>query len=67
MASQDAKGKVGFSHPGPRMIFLGCAVLAAGSLLWSARFVRVLDAVLMGIGWALVAWGLFLTWRASRT
>jgi hypothetical protein len=59
--------KVGFSHPGPRRIFLGCAFLVAGSLLWSARFVRVLDGVLIGVGWALAAWGLFLTWRASRT
>jgi hypothetical protein len=30
----------------------------AGSLLWSEGWIPVFAGVLMGIGWALIAWGL---------
>ena len=47
-----------FSSPEPKLIFLGCGGVIAGSLLWSEGWIRVLAWVLMGIGWALIAWGL---------
>jgi hypothetical protein len=50
--------EVTFSSPEPRLIFLGCGGVIAGSLLWSEGWIRVFAGVVMGIGWALIALGL---------
>ncbi len=50
--------EVTFSSSEPKLIFSGCGGVVAGSLLWSEGWIRVFAGVLMGIGWALIAWGL---------
>jgi hypothetical protein len=58
MGPRRATSGVTFSSPEPRLIFLGCGGVMAGSLLWSEGWIPIFAAVLMGIGWALIAWGL---------